>query len=131
MLSVSLEKVGEEDIVDILFTREDSRRAARLFLGWLKDRQGRCSKPEMNEFSHTLASDKVLSRTNFYKTILHRFMVLGLIAEQLEYDQRKNDSVKVYRAVLQPIGKRRPISPSLTYLAHVVAEKWNLKFSGV
>ncbi len=64
MLSFSLEKVGEEDIVNILFSREDSRKAARLFLGWLGDRQGRCSKPEMNEFSHVLASDKVLSRTN-------------------------------------------------------------------
>jgi len=64
MLSVNLEKVGEEDVVNILFSREDSRRAARLFLGWLRDRQGRCSKPEMNQFNHTLASDRVLSRTN-------------------------------------------------------------------
>ena len=58
MLSISLEKVGEEDLVSILFSRENSRRAARLFLGWLRDRHGRCSKPEMNEFNHTLASDK-------------------------------------------------------------------------
>ncbi len=48
----------------------------------------------MDQFSHVLASGKVLSRTNFYKTILHRFMDLGLIAEQLEYDYKKHDSVK-------------------------------------
>jgi len=61
MLSVSLEKAGEEDVVDILFSREDSRRVARLFLGWLRDRRGRCSKPEMNKFSHISASDRVCS----------------------------------------------------------------------
>ena len=90
MLSVSLEKVGEEDLVDILFSRDDSRRAARLFLGWLRDRHGRCSKPEMSRFSHVLASSKVLSRTNFCRTILHRSMNLGLIVEQFEYDSKKH-----------------------------------------
>ena len=129
---LSVQRVGEEDIAGMLFSRKDSRDAARAFMNWLKGRGGKCTKSEMNSFSHVLASGKLgyrLSRTNFYKTILHRFIELGLMAEQIEYDYRRKRNVKVYRAVIQPIAKRRPMAPSLTYLAHLIAERWNSEFT--
>jgi hypothetical protein len=66
-----------------------------------------------------------LSRTNFYKTVLGRFIDLGLVAEDLVYDKEARKAVRAYRAVVQPVGSRRPLAPSLMYLAHVISERWN------
>ena len=132
LLAISLESVGEDDVTSILFNRQDTRSAAGAFLDWLKESGGRCSKAEMNHFSHMLSSGELgcrLSRTNFYKTILHRFLELGLIGEQLEYDHKMGRTEKAYKVIVQPIPGRRPMAPSLTYLAHVVAEKWNKEFA--
>jgi hypothetical protein len=63
------------------------------------------------------------SCTNFYKTVFHRFLYLGLIAAQLAYNPVKRKAVPVYRAVVQPIPKHGPIAPGLTFYVHVVAEK--------
>ncbi len=90
-----------------------------------------CSHSEMNQFSKMLASGELscrLSRTNFYKTVLHRFLDLGLMEERLRYDYSKQKAVKIYGVVYQPINKRRPRNPSLLYIAHMVSEKWNLEF---
>ena len=133
MLSVSLERVGEKDFLEMLFSHRDSREAARVFLGWFRRKGGCCSKQEMSQFSYDLASGKLdarLSRTNFYKTILGTFTGLGLIAEDLTYDREAMKAVKAYRAVVQPVSERRPSGPSLVYLAHVVAERWNQEFFG-
>ena len=69
MLSASLERVSEEDFASLLFSREDSRLAARAFIGWLKQKNdGRCSKEEMSRFSHELAAGidgARLTRANF------------------------------------------------------------------
>ncbi len=132
-MSVSLERVTEKDLISMLFGREDSRLAARAFVKWLKARNGRCSKEEMSRFSYDLASGRLgvkLSRTNFYKTILARFVDLGLIAEDLVYDPRARKAVKAYRVVVQPVSGRRPMSPSLLFLAHVVSERWNQEIFG-
>jgi hypothetical protein len=134
MLSASLENVGEGDVVSMLFSRGDTRIAAKAFLKWFRQSGGKVTKRQLSNFSYELASGTLgcrLSRTNFYKTIFHRFLDLGLIAEQLAYDPVKRKGVPVYRAVVQPIPSHRPISPSLTYLAHVIAEKWNEQFRGV
>jgi len=75
-----------------------------------------------------LGSGKVgakLSRTNFYKTVLGRFLDLGLVAEDPVYDKEARKTVRAYRAVVQPVGSRRPLAPSLMYLAHVISERWN------
>lgn len=112
----------------MLFTREDSRQAARTFLRWLRSKQGRCTKSEMSTFSHELAAGKRgarFSRTNFYAGILARFMDLGLVAEDMVYDPEARKGVKAYHVVVQPVSGRRPTSPSLLFLAHVVSEHWN------
>lgn len=132
MLSASLERVSEEDFASLLFIREDSRLAARAFIAWLKERGGRATKAEMSQFSYRLADGigaARLTRANFYKTILGRFLDLGLVAEQLVYDPARRKAVKAYQAVVQPVGSRRPLAPSLLYLAHVMGEKWNQEFA--
>lgn len=132
LFSVSLERATEGDLVDMLFSREDSRKAAGAFVTWLRGKGGRCSKGEMSRFSHDLASGRLgcrLSRTNFYKTVLGRFLDLGLVAEDLVYDAEERRAVNAYRVVVQPVGRHRPLAPSLMYLAHVVSERWNEEFA--
>lgn len=78
-----------------------------------------------------MASNKLdcrLSRTNFYKTILHRFIELGLIAERLEYNYKNRRAIKMYGVIIQPIPKRRPMGSSLPLIAHLISEKWNNEF---
>lgn len=131
-LEVSFEEVmGEEDVVNLIFRHGKSRRAARALIEFLKSRSGRCMHSEMNIFSHRLASGSMgfsLSRTNFYSTILHRLLGLGLIVERPQFDYEKQKGVKVYMAVHQPIPKRKPIGPSLPLLTHLISEKWNREF---
>jgi hypothetical protein len=132
MLSVILEGVKEKDLVSMLFSREDSRAAARAFVVWLRGKGGRCSKAELSRFTYELDAGRVgarLSRTNFYKTVLGRFLDLGLVAEDLVYDKEALKAVRAYRAVVQPVGSRRPLAPSLMYLAHVISERWNAEIA--
>ena len=63
--------------------------------------------------------------------MLGRMIKLGLIAEQLEYDHKMQRTERVYKVIVQPIPGRRPMAPSLIYLAHIIAEKWNQEFMGV
>lgn len=130
MLAVSVEKLGKGDVVALLFSRKDSRRAARALLAWLKGKGGRCSKEEMSRFAHGLEAGEPcrFSRTNFYRSVLRRFLDLGLIAELPEYDGRSRKIVKSYRVVYQPIPRHRPMSPSFAYVSHLICEAWNREF---
>ena len=133
MLSVELERAGEEDVVNMIFNRRDSRMAARTFLDWLKDKDGRCLKEEMSQFSNLLASGRLgcrLSRTNFYKSILAKLVGLGLISKALQYDHETGRALKVYAVVYQPVGKRKPLGPSFAELAHILCQKWNTQTVG-
>ncbi|MDG6945959.1 MAG: hypothetical protein JRM91_04795 [Nitrososphaerota archaeon] len=128
MLAVSLEDASKKDIVEMLFARRDSRDAARTFLRWLREGGGRRTGQEMSRFADELQSGRLgcrLSRVNFYGTVLRRFVELGLVAKDLSYDGERRRAVKAYRVVLQPVGRHRPLAPSLMYLAHVVSERWN------
>jgi hypothetical protein len=131
MLAANL-SVDNGDLIDQLFNHKVSRGAARALLVFLKANGGKCTKSEMNSFSRTLASGTLgvrISRTNFYKTVLSRFVGMQLIAEQLEYDHRSRKAVKLYKVMVQPLG-RKPMSPSLMAVAYVIAQRWNEIFAG-
>ena len=131
MLAASLEDASKKDLVDMLFARDDSRSAARAFLSWLREKRGRCTSQEMSRFADELQSGRRgcrLSRVNFYGTVLRRFVDLGLVTKDLSYDSGSRRALKAYRIVVQPVGRHRPISPSLMYLAHVISERWNGEF---
>ena len=126
-LEVSLEQVRVQDnIEDIIFRRGESKKAGRALIEWLKGKGGGCTDSEMNQFSKRLAAGEVgcsLGRSNFYKTILRRFTDLGLIVEQPVFDSGRKRVVNMYVAIHQPIGKRKPLGPSLPLIAHLIAEK--------
>jgi hypothetical protein len=131
-LETSLEEArSEPDIAKIIFRYVKTQRAARAFIGWLHVKGGSCSRSELNRFSHMLNAGKQgveLSRTNFYKTVLHRLMDLGLIEIRARYDAELGRVIKVYGAVYQPIPKRRPPPGCWWRLAYLIALKWNREF---
>lgn len=132
LLAAAIEKADEgSDVVDALFSRADTRRAASAFLRWFAANGGRATQREMSEFAHRLAAGTVgakLSRQNFYGGILRRLIALGLVSVGPVYDQRNRRATKGYLAVLQSVPQRRPPSGSLVYLAHRLAERWNQQF---
>ena len=48
-LMPSVQRVGEEDIAGMLFSRKDSGDAAKAFLNWLKGRGGKCTKSKWKD----------------------------------------------------------------------------------
>jgi len=123
---LSAEDVAKKDVAELLFQRQDSRRAAGAFLVWVKGKGGRCTAEEMSRFADELQSGRPgcrLSRVNFYGTVLRRFLDLGLVAKDLRYDPKTRRAVKAYRAVIQPVGRHRPLAPSLMYLVHLIGER--------
>jgi hypothetical protein len=100
-------------------------------MNWLRAMGGSCSRSELNRFSHELNAGKQgaqLSRTNFYQTVLRRFMDLGLIEIRVCYHSGRDRIIKMYGAVYQPIPKRRPSPGCWWRLAYLIAEKWNREF---
>jgi len=125
------EAASQPDVTKIIFRCEKSQKAARAFVNWLRARGGSCSRSELNQFSYVLAAGKQgarLSRTNFYKTVLHRLMDLGLIEIRARYDVKLGRIIKAYGAVHQPLAKRRPPPGCFWRLAYLIAEKWNREF---
>jgi hypothetical protein len=122
-----MERLQKGDVVSLLFRRRDSRRAARALLEMLRSKGGRCTAREMSEFARRLAIGDPckFSRTNFYRSILKRFVELGFIAELPYYNAVTKRVIKSYTIVHQPIGIRRPMGPSFVYYAHRVSEAWN------
>ncbi len=50
-LQVGYEQITKEaDVVGILFKHNTSAKAARVFMDWLKNREGVCTHSEMNQF---------------------------------------------------------------------------------
>lgn len=129
LIAAAIENADEDvDVVDRLFSRAESRRAASAFLTWFVANGGRATQKEMSEFSRGLASGSVgarLSRANFYGSILKRLIALGLVSVGPVYDERRRRAVKGYLAVLQAVPQRRPPAGSLVYLVHRFAERWN------
>jgi hypothetical protein len=131
-LSFDAEKLkGTEDISTLLFSRQDSRRAGRALVDWLKRKGGSCTQREMSKFSWRLENGELgfrFSRRNFYAGILHRYLAFGLIAEGFQYDPAKRKPVKGYHVVVQPVTRHPPVSPSLPNLVHAVCLRWNAEF---
>ncbi len=133
MLVASREEIeAGADVSTVLFHTRASREASRAFLAWFRAREGRATKTEVAEFADALDRGGMaparLSRSNFYRTVLKAFVRAGLITLIPEFDREARKVRQVYKAVTQPIAKRRPGGPSLVLNAHLLAEMWNAYF---
>ena len=127
MRTLTVEGLRKGDVVNLLFARGDSRRAATALLEMLKSNGGQCTSREMSEFARRLAAGEPckFSKTNFYGSILKRFTEFGFIAKFPYRDDVTKRVVKSYWIANQPIPAHRPMSPSFVYYAHMLSEAWN------
>ena len=125
----------KEDVCEVIFSHKKTAKACRLFLDWLRTMGGDASRIQVSSFSSKLASGQVsrgfsYKRSNFYRTVLKKLMMLGLISLQPRFDsQRKSKVSYKYTFSHQPIPKKPPLGGrSFWRLAWEVARKWNEEF---
>jgi hypothetical protein len=123
-----------ETVIQTLFHTNRSRKAANLFLQRLIALNGRMTEVDMSKFVGDLKSgelDAKLSRGAFYGYILPVFLRQGLIRLGGLFDSTRRKIIPTYFVVVQSVGKRAPVKPSLAYNAYVLQKAWNQVFSEI
>ena len=119
----------KEDVCEVIFSHKKTVKACRLFMEWLKTVGGECTRSELSQFARDLANGHVqdgftYKRSNFYRTILRRFVALGFISLQPRWEEGRY--VHKYARIYQGVPKRAPLGGrSFWRLAWEVAKKWN------
>ena len=122
---------GKEDICEVFFRFERTRRACRVFIAWLRSRGGEATPAEISEFSRDLELGKASPgftylRTNFYRTVLSRLTALGLLAVQDRFDSESKRMTRKYAPLTQWVSSRPPYGGgTFLKLAWVLASRWN------
>jgi hypothetical protein len=130
----------EGDITELLFNNQRAQHACRLLLDELKAKNG-LTRQEFSKFAQTLNhGDFKYSRRQFYATVRHVLLTLGLIGiQQRAIDCSKGEDLSPVRSkcrsivdkyvpIRQPIPKRPPDGLSLVRLVWIICEKWNREF---
>jgi hypothetical protein len=127
---------GKEDIFEVIFTHRKTAQAAMLFVKWLKNVGGECTRNELSRFSHDLAEGRIregitLKRSNFYRTVLRTLVDLGLVSLQPRFDPRKKSKTSyVYAPIRQPIPKKPPLGGETFWRkAWFLCQRWNQQFT--
>jgi hypothetical protein len=139
-LDFSAEEVVQAgDVCKIIFEREKGQIACRLFLDWLKKKQGYwASKTAVLQFSEQLDRGKLIWRNkpfkyaqrNFYMTILKRLMRLGLVSKgKTRYDERLKRTLVGYAPVELIIPKEPPRGDGFFRTCWYIAKYWMKEWS--
>jgi hypothetical protein len=129
---------SEKDICELLFTRNKTQHACRLFLNWFKQ-YGACTRSELSRFAWDLEAGKIekgfkYKRTSFYRQIRKPLLTLGLITIEQRFGEKQDFDVKSfvvrekYVLVRQPIPKRPPDGLNLVKLMWIICKRWNDEF---
>jgi len=129
---------SEKDICELLFTRNKTQHACRLFFNWFKQRDA-CTRSELSKFAWDLEAGKIekgfkYRRTSFYRQIRKPLLTLGLITIEQRFSEKQDFDVKSfivrekYVLVRQPIPKRPPDGLNLVRLMWIVCKRWNEEF---
>ncbi len=122
------------DICLILFRHVKTQRACRLFLDWLKSKNGEASRFEIVAFGRALQDGKVLDvlqdgaisegfrypMSSFYATVLNTLLKFGFMNKSPRYGKGL-----VYVTVFQPIPQNPPLLNTWWGFSYMVAERWN------
>lgn len=127
---------SSSNTLEILFPQGRTREAAKIFIEWLKEREGQASKNAVSEFADMLqggsftSQDKLFkySRRNFYMTILKTFVDMGFIRKNVPvWDDGRKKTLYVYSRNIFDIPQRPP-SIGFWRHAYYVCKKWNEMF---
>lgn len=125
--------IRARDPLDIIFPSMKARKAARHFVYWLRDLDGRSSKSGVSSYANMLdrgiplESGEVIkySRRNFYMTILRILVDSGFIRKNAPYwDEGSRRTLWVYQLNYFDIPREGP-SVGFWRLAFQIARKWN------
>lgn len=128
--------MSSSDVTDTLFSNKKTRVAARIFLSWLKERNGQASKNAVSNFADMLASGKFsvngsafrYSRRNFYLTVLRSLVSAGFVGRNVPaWDGRLKRTQHVYMRNIFDIPRKAP-SVGFWRLAYFICRKWNNSF---
>ena len=121
----SRQELVKGDVCELLFRHRKTQEACRVFVAWLKEKEGEATPREMSQFAWDLQEGRVKSgftyqRRVFYGVVLKTLMTLGFVGKTMRY--RKG---VVYVPILQPIPRRAPLLGTWWGFAYMVAERWN------
>lgn len=125
----------KEDFCSLFFAGSKTRKACRLFLAWLKQQGGTCTRREFSQFTRDLEQGKIARgftyyRNHFYRVIRRRLLDLGFLTLTSFFDYNPESmrvkTVLKYAPVRQPIPTwRGPPGKCFYRLAWEICKKWN------
>lgn len=136
---------ADSDICLLIFNQKRAQHACRLFLTYLKGKNG-LTRVELSRFSWDLQRGKIeqgfkYGRGSFYSQVRRTLLGLGLIAVEQRFSEkeiglspersRQKDVVDKYVAVRQPITKRPPDGLNLVRIVWQICDAWNKEFTVV
>jgi len=127
---------SSSNTIEILFPDGRTRKAAFIFIEWLKDKGGQASKNAVSQFANSLQIGKLehkgvpfrYSRRNFYMTILKTFVDMGFVQRNVPvWDRGAARTLFLYQRNFFDIPQKPP-SVGFWRLAYYICKKWNDMF---
>ena len=128
--------IGASDALEIIFPNRKTQIAARIFVKWLKEREGQAPKTAVSIFAEEMQNGNLenkgrpfkYSKRNFYLTVLKTLIAMGFIRRNVPvWDERSKRTLYVYMRNIFDIPQKPP-SVGFWRLSYYVAKKWNKIF---
>ena len=128
--------MSSKDTIEIIFPNTKTRKAAKIFVNWIKKQDGIATKNAVSEFANSLNSGTnsqefsyfKYSRRNFYMTILRKLIDIGFIQHNVPiWDSKLNKTIYVYKINIFDIPKKPP-QIGFWKLSYYMCKKWNKLF---
>ena len=128
--------IGATDALEIIFPNRKTQTAARIFIEWLKAKDGQASKSAVSIFADEIQSGRLYnkgipfkySKRNFYMTVLRTLISMGFIRRNVPvWDERRGATHYVYQRNLFDIPLKPP-GVGFWRIAYYVCRRWNEDF---
>jgi len=128
--------IGATDALEIIFPNSKTQTAARIFIEWLKSKDGQASKSAVSIFADEIQNGNMYnkgipfkySKRNFYMTVLRTLISMGFIRRNVPvWDERNKRTLYVYMKNIFDIPQKPP-SVGFWRLSYYIAKKWNRMF---
>lgn len=128
--------IGATDALEIIFPNLKTRTAARIFVEWLKNKDGQASKTAVSIFADEIQNGTLddkgrpfkYSKRNFYMTVLKTLVGMGFLRRNVPiWDDHGKRTLYVYMRNIFDIPQKPP-SVGFWRLSYYIAKKWNKIF---
>lgn len=128
--------MSSKNTIEIIFPNTKTRKAAKIFVDWIKKQDGIATKNAVSEFANSLNNGTnseefsyfKYSRRNFYMTVLRKLIDMGFIQHNVPiWDSKLNKTIHVYKINIFDIPKKPP-QIGFWKLSYYICKKWNKLF---